>query len=1803
MLATAVFAVSLPLAFLTGAAEPDFNTILENFDNVAYKTYFDNSTNLTTEGFVVGYSNVDRLAAGLGCRDANYIKPKTTAGGYVVIEIADNNAVEAGLVVHKSQTATSYLTFYTSPDNATWTEVSAEKIAKTEAICTTVAPTPNTTDYYLRRHRFADLPLGTKYLKVEVSTAAAWQPGLDYIDLFAPSKYAKALEGYNTTPIKTYFDNNTAITAEGYVAGYHNVAIAAAGLGYREGNYLKANDASGGWVAVEVADSYLLEAGLVIHKDRLGDTSLDFYTSPDKTEWTKLSSDNIALAQKANEKNASYYIRQHRVYGLPEGTKYVKVVINTTQAWQPGLDYIDIYEPDRFADVLQGYSDTPDKTYFDNNTAITAEGYVVGYHNVAVAAAGLGYREGNYVKANDASGGFVVIEANDKNVIETGLVVHKDRLLDTSLVFYTSADNVNFTRLPLESIATSQKQNEKNTNYYVRRERLFGLPEGTKYIKIEIKTTQAWQPGLDYIDVYSLDPFNTMLEGYETTPYKKYFDDNTKIDAAGYVEGFGNVKVFAAGLGTREANYLKAETAEGGYVVVKINRSDIVETGLVVHKGQLNATSLTFYSSRDNVNWTRVDDANIITREALCTTVSATPDSVNYYLRKQRVSGFPAGAKYLKVEINTAVAWQPGLDYIDLYANKNAASEEKDNFASLTEGYEVVKSLINSTETLDSKAVISYKNWRFAKAGLNWRDEYSTQRLQNVNEDAEIILSVTDDTLTEVGTVISESRLATSFNKYYASSDGETWTALGEGNVYQKEYTAADETPTGYIGLSSGYVARVERIVRLPIGTTMLKIVTSTGNAANSWWQPGIEYIDVYEPVLESKLSGYVLDRELLTESSKLDDEDIKETVNWVYTENGVAFLDKYAITRENNGRAELVLKTSKNSPIELGYNIFSEFKDKVNITYYTSADGENWTELHSDAVVSRIITSLTDTRVAEGYIVRNELLVSLADSVKLIKIVVESDSEVLAEDVQINFIKLYEEYVDPFDTVLNGYRVVETLLTPTNTIESQTVIGYTGWKFGKVGLDFFDDVGTQRYTDKVGDATLTVAVDDDMAVEVATVIAKSLEGITSNTYYVSKDGKNWTLLDASHIFSKRFTSETDSRLAKTNIGLIERIINLPEGTTELKIVTSTENKVNSWWQPSINRIALYKDPFDTAVDGMVVVDNAVTPADKLSSDRIVSVKNWNYAEKLPYLNGGSAVRKGTANAEMVLSVVDTMKLEIATVSKNALTPHTYYISKDGKKWEKLSVDNIHSRIFENEAKLGTNTATVERISALPEGTLFVKIVSSGAAEFGINYIKFYDSKVDKYDLAFVGFGRTDTLFNATRKLNDAVVISYNNWRYGKNGFTYLDEYSLQRESENCGDAELVLSVRDNQALEFGAVISNSWLKKTKTTYFVSEDAKKWTALAASSVMSRYLTPADDSRVTEGYNLLAERVVNLPEGTKYIKYVVSTGNEKNSWWQPGIDYVDIYTPFENLTLEQLSSAIGEKDVEIHFTSDEDGLKNSSVFNSRNLVSGKFGIGYTDEFIARRVGYKDAEIILSVSEDSIVEVATVIGNSLEYCAETLFYTSQDGELWTPFDAGMLLTSKVTDGVKGDCFARVQLLAEMPEGIKYLKIVGTTNKVTADWESFGFDYIKIYKSESKFKVLRPMDDPQIMVVGNFMNITLKKGQNFTLDDLTERLDAGNSFIYYYTADGAELCDGMTAVESGMKLVLKKNNKSKKEYIISVTLAEGEPDSTVTDTPEKKSNLPIIIGAAVAGVVLLAGAGVATAVIVKKRKNIVK
>lgn len=657
-----------------------------------------------------------------------FITPSSNAKGSLAFKVSDKQVVETTTVFDEAPAniaAMSIEFFYTSDANAAeivWAELPVTSIAKTPTLTvksdgTTAMPG----NYRAYTYRLFNLPEGTEGIKI-VLGSKSWAPTIDYIDIldvdiaYAP-RFEAVMNGYSakaTYNIESFTNFTASPIAFGAPVGLQGASDST--RNYRaDKNFITPSANAKGNLAFMVDDTQVIETATVFDEgsSNIAAMSIEFFYTTDvnATElvWNALPETSLAktptLTVKADGTTAftgNYRGYVYRIFNLPEGTEAVKIVLGA-KTWAPTIDYIDIYDldtdltdADRFEAALKDTKAEPTtiESLAEFNASPLKLGDVSGLQSASDSTRN--YRTTNtmFITPSANAKGSLAFKVNDSQIIETTTVFDEaaSNIAAMSIEFFytidADAETVVWQPMPITSIAKTPTLTVKSDgttampgNYRAYTYRLFNLPEGTEGIKI-VLGSKTWAPTIDYIDIYNID---TLAAGrYEaafgdayTVADKVYFEDNTKINVEGYVVSYEGLTVHSAGLGVSEANYAKADTTEGGNVVINVTDTQLVRTGLVVHKGQKANTYLTYYVSKDNVNWTKLTNRHIATTEKIATTVAATPNTTDYYLVEERLTNLPAGTKYLKVEVTTPTAWQPGLDFIYVYDLAEAPHEHK----------------------------------------------------------------------------------------------------------------------------------------------------------------------------------------------------------------------------------------------------------------------------------------------------------------------------------------------------------------------------------------------------------------------------------------------------------------------------------------------------------------------------------------------------------------------------------------------------------------------------------------------------------------------------------------------------------------------------------------------------------------------------------------------------------------------------------------------------------------------------------------------------------------------------------------------------------------------------------------------------------------------------------------------------------------------------------------------------------------------------------------------------------------------
>lgn len=630
---------------------------------------------------------------------------------YAYLDIAVENATEyfaVGMMVHKSffQNGKCENYYYISVDGENW-----------KAVLPLGTATPETsphyslnfadTDYRFEVDVIGSFPEDTKYFRaVTFCPTAAWTPILDFVNIYDAAEVAPvqvefdtALNGCDGDSVKTYFDDTKTIADLFSEDEYYGVTLgdrAGIDIGYRTtagkewGIYVSADKIqkytdhlSGPYFVIPVSDDGAIETGHSFTSTKGADYGLVYYASSDKENWTRIPDTCIASVEYTAETEQTYatipsamLYRRQRLTNLPEGTKYVKMYIYNTGWWDVILDYVDVYDSEeRFEEIFSGYSDKATTTYFDDSN--TNHSDVVTFNNVTVGGKGMGNRAGGdwSATATSTADAWISIPVTDANVVETAVRISNDYASKIGLVFYESANNVDWVKVSNSNVAITKEPT--NTAYPVEKYRVANLSKDTRYLKISFDIVNTWAQTLDYVDVFEVNPFYTAFEGKEiysanviegfVDPYKEKligYENVANGTTTGSTIQFRNVEY----LGVIDKNYFKlsADSTEA-YVAFLADSTKLIETTSVFDNNHLGSMKVEFMYSEntDNSGWVALPDKCVTKSNG----ITKKPDGTslgNYTAYTYRLTDLPENTKSIKIVFGTR-AWAPTIDYIDIF--------------------------------------------------------------------------------------------------------------------------------------------------------------------------------------------------------------------------------------------------------------------------------------------------------------------------------------------------------------------------------------------------------------------------------------------------------------------------------------------------------------------------------------------------------------------------------------------------------------------------------------------------------------------------------------------------------------------------------------------------------------------------------------------------------------------------------------------------------------------------------------------------------------------------------------------------------------------------------------------------------------------------------------------------------------------------------------------------------------------------------------------------------------------------------
>jgi len=663
--------------------------------------------------------------------------------------------------------------------------------------------------------------------------------------------------------------------------------------------------------------------------------------------------------------------------------------------------------------------------------------------------------------------------------------------------------------------------------------------------------------------------------------------------------------------------------------------------------------------------------------------------------------------------------------------NLSVCSAETDtsDFDSALDKYVLTDTLFASGDSLDNNENISsYTNWRFSKVGIPFRDEHGLQRNSNDSSDAVLELIVTENTALEVATVISENCKSYTTNTYYYSSDGVTWSLLDQSKIKSKTVTKSDDNL-----LKDNYFAVLDRII-CPTNALNIRIVTSTNNISGSWWQPSIEYIDIYRADFSYTLEGYSYTATLFDGGYGLDNKYISDYQNWAFGTMGLAFRDKWGLQRNKDDAsdASLILHVTENTALEVATVISENCKSYTTNTYYYSSDGLDWNLIEKSKINSKRVIKSDDNLLASTvYFALLERIIC-PENTSYIKIVTSTENKSGSWwQPSIEYIDVYHY---EYDTALLKKGITASLLDGEEGLDTNYITSNTGWIFGSHGLSGRDDYTTQRARSDNSDAQLIVKTSGAQALETGTVCAVSYFEEDINTFYVSDNGVQWQELDIDKVCSKKYLNGQYPNIKQDYCILIQRLV-LSEDIQFVKIVTSTDNISGSWWSVGVDYIDLYKTYLQSGKEHSFTTVEELdfsTASNGLENETVYSSKGFETTASVINSDKSCAKKNTAEDAEIVLKVNDSQSVGVEYVIHtlfDKVSDNRYYASADGKIWRSISADNVVRKSSLSEKFL----IYTDLISNLPVGTAFFKIVSTNSgfstdcSEFAINTIGIYD--------------------------------------------------------------------------------------------------------------------------------------------------------------------------------------------------------------------------------------------------------------------------------------------------------------------------------------------------------------------------------------------------------------------------------------------------------------------------------------------
>ena len=709
-------------------------------------------------------------------------------------------------------------------------------------------------------------------------------------------------------------------------------------------------------LVLNVNDQMVVKTEYLISSETYYDaqTHFTFYTSPDSGNYIQLSDDQISKVNAGVDGHQTNYI--YTAGDFPKGTKYLKIVMSVgtiSISDTPTIRDIQFFEPMANYDI-NDYDLSRDLKFFDGSATINAD--CVLSDNIVYTVPADHYSASGLKRPTGSINSNSTLIFDVKNQVVARVKYQNYNWSgfegQTNFIFYTSPDNVNYTKLPQNFVSKTTGDATMDFTDYIYT--VGNFPENTVYLKIVMSVgqlTSTWAPTIKDVIFYRAKN-NYDLDYFRLAHDLAFYDGSSTLENNASVVSCDNLAYsedayFGNGLRRPETSANNQSTLVidvKNQLVVRMKYQNYnLSNGVSDFEAE---TGFVFYTSTDNVNYAVLVDKFILKK-----TVAVT-NALNEYT--YTVGNFPVNTKYLKIVMSVGkipVVGAPSIKDIELYQAKN--NYDLSNFCLAREA--VFKD--GSSTLADTDSLVSYENLVDAHdfywgSGLK-RPEGSTSNKST------LLFDVDDQMIVKTkyqnynwSNGIPNFEAETSF-AFYTSPDNVNYTKVTDNCILKESYTDGIGFPYDFTGYcyTVGYFTK---------DTKYLKIVMSVGGIPIVL-APTINSIEFYKPKQnEYDLNYYSLAKTLkfYDGSSTLENTNsIVSSSNLVYTDDSYAGSGLRRPEGSTKNKADLVIKVDEKMIVRVKYQNYNwsygvpNFEAETKFNFYTSTDNITYKQLLNSSV------------------------------------------------------------------------------------------------------------------------------------------------------------------------------------------------------------------------------------------------------------------------------------------------------------------------------------------------------------------------------------------------------------------------------------------------------------------------------------------------------------------------------------------------------------------------------------------------------------------------------------------------------------------------------------------------------------------------------------------------------------------------------------------------------------------------------------------------------------------------------------